>query len=400
MKKNKKFGNVFVVIAMDTEGPIVNKNKKDIIDNWKDTKKLIKKITSSKFRNSFKDSSNKGIIFSWFILTLTGFKTNPFKRPMKYHQTYDFYLKNFKKNFLSQNDGIYWHYHQPAKSGIGNEWSNDWFSSNEYLNILNRLIVERNFFPNCFRAGGRIEDNNLSHWLEEFIPFDYSNCSGDINWNRIESDGKKLKDIADWSSASTEWKGYNPDYKNYQKKGNMKRYIFRSVDCNSPVYKIKEKDISNAFNLADQGENAVLSIFEHDRRFSLIQNIDDFIHKLKKISKNFKHIKFYFDNAQNAANKSLNNQIKKAPDFVVEPCEDRRILISSKDEIFGTRPYVCARIQNRIFEVPINKVGYNNWLTSNFDEKSFFDLFVVANNRSGYNKVKKQKIKFNKHLCS
>ena len=313
---------------------------------------------------------------------------------MKYHQTYDFYLKNFGKNFLNNNDGIYWHYHQPAKSGIGNEWSSDWFSSNEYLNILNKLVAERNFFPNCFRAGGRIEDNNLSHWLEEFIPFDYSNCSGDIDWNRIESDGKRLKDVADWSSASVKWNGYNPSHDNYQKKGKMCRYIFRSVDCNSPVYKIKEKDILDAFMLANKGENAVLSIFEHDRRFSLIENIAEFIQKFKKISKNFKHIKFYFENAQHAANKSLGIKIEKAPDFFIEPCEDKRVLISSKDKIFGTRPYVCAKINNRIIEVPTNKVGYNNWLTSIFNQKSSFDLFVVANNNSGYNKVRRKKIKF------
>ena len=392
MKKNKNSGKVFVVVALDTEGPILDKKKLDIISDWKNTEKLIKLVTSSKFRNFFKDSENKGIVYSWFILTLTGFKTNPFKRPMRYHETYDFYLKKFKKNFLRNNDGIYWHNHQPAKSGIGNEWSNDWFSSNEYLNILNKLVVDRSFFPSCFRAGGRIEDNNLSHWLEEYIPFDYSNCSGEIDWDRIESDGKKLREVADWSSASTLWKGYRPSHKNYQDKGKMRRHIFRSVDCNSPVYEIKEKDIFEAFSLADKGDNAVLSIFEHDRRFSLIENIQDFTNKLKKISKEFKHIKFYFKNAQDASNLSLNLKVKKAPIFKIKICDDRRILISCKDQIFGSRPYACVKFKDKLSEVPLNKVGKSHWLTSSFKKNTSFDLFVVANNNSGYNKVTKKKI--------
>ena len=103
-------------------------------------------ITNKKFRIKFQDSSGGGLIFSWFILTLTGFKTNPYNRPMEYHKNFDFYLNNFKKNFNKNNDGIYWHYHQPSKSGLGNAWSRDWFASNEYINILNKLITERNFF--------------------------------------------------------------------------------------------------------------------------------------------------------------------------------------------------------------------------------------------------------------
>ena len=44
MKKNKKKGVVYVVVAMDTEGPIVNKKKPEIISKWSDIKKLISKF--------------------------------------------------------------------------------------------------------------------------------------------------------------------------------------------------------------------------------------------------------------------------------------------------------------------------------------------------------------------
>ena len=222
-------------------------------------------------------------MFSWFILTLTGFKSNPFKRPMKYHHVFDFYKNNFGNIFKKNKDGVYWHYHQPALSGVGNEWSKDWTVSQEYFNILSRMVSERSYFPSCFRAGGRIEDNDLSNWLEEWIPFDFSNCSGKVNWQNKESDGKKLIDIVDWSKASQEWSGYNPSSKDYQKKGSQKRYVFRCPDLNSNVHKIDDYEIKKAFLHASKGKDACFSFFEHDRRMITADNIHNVLKRIKKI---------------------------------------------------------------------------------------------------------------------
>ena len=49
MKKNNK-GKVYIVCAMDTEGPIINKKKPDILNSWKKIKILIDALTSEKFR--------------------------------------------------------------------------------------------------------------------------------------------------------------------------------------------------------------------------------------------------------------------------------------------------------------------------------------------------------------
>ena len=40
-----KYGNVYVVCAMDTEGPIVNPKKPDILQNWSQVNKLIKYLS-------------------------------------------------------------------------------------------------------------------------------------------------------------------------------------------------------------------------------------------------------------------------------------------------------------------------------------------------------------------
>jgi hypothetical protein len=390
MKKNKK-GEVSVVISIDTEGPIKDKRKPEIINTWFKTKKLVNQMTNSKFRMKFKDKNNNGIIYSWFILTLTGFKTNPFRRPMKYNQTYNFYNDNFSKNFMKYNDEIYWHYHQPAKSGVGNDWSRDWNISQEYINILNRLIIDKNFFPSCFRAGGRIEDNDLSNWLENYIPFDYSNCSGKINWNRIESDGKKLKDVADWSKAPISWIGYHPDKNDYQKVGDQKRYMFRCMDLKSPVYDIKDSDIEQAFKTAESGNNAILSVFEHDRRFIALDNIIDFCRRVYEISKKYPKIKWLYKNAKDAA---LNQKkIKKIspPKFKMKMLKENRIMITTDDNIFGINPYTCVKQGKKYFEINLMKSGLNKWISSPILLKGNIEFFVVANNNSGNSLVQHKK---------
>jgi hypothetical protein len=384
MKKNIK-GKVYIVCAMDTEGPIINKKKPDILDTWKKIKKLIDELTSEKFRNKYKDSGGKGLIYSWFILTLTGFKTNPYKRPMNYHEVYDFYSKMYSKNFKKYKDEIYWHYHQPAPSRIGNEWSKDWTSSQEYFNILSRLLIERSYFPSCFRAGGRIEDNDLSHWLEQWIPFDYSCCSGNINWNRRESDGQKLRDVCDWSLSSKSWSGYNPSNENYQLPGKQKRYMFRCPDLNSPVHKLSDYEIRNAFKNARNGKNSLLSFFDHDRRYDVIDNIADVCYRIKKISKEFKEIKWYYKNAKDAANLQLNLKKINKPKFYIKLMDQNRIFIEVDKEIFGRTPFLCQKINNKkINELSLNILGKQKWISPpliNLNKRSNFSL--AANNKNG-----------------
>ena len=400
MKKLKK-GKVYIVCAMDTEGPIINKKKPDILNSWNKIRKLVNTLTSKNFREKNLDSSGKGIVYSWFILTLTGFKTNPFQRPMDYHKVYDFYLKNFSKNFAKNKDDIYWHYHQPAPSRIGNEWSKDWTSSQEYFNILSRLLIERSYFPSCFRAGGRIEDNDLSHWLEQWIPFDYSCCSGDINWNRKESDGQKLKDVCDWSLSSKSWGGYNPSNENYQIKGKQNRYIFRCPDLNSPVHKLSNKEIRQAFEKARKGQNALLSFFDHDRRYNVIDNISDVCERIKKISKEFKDIKWYYKNAKDAANLQLNLKKINKPKFFLKVMDKNRLLIKVDKKIFGRTPFLCQKIGNKeVNELSLNILGKQKWISpplNNFNKKKIFA--IAANNINGetsilHFKINKDKIQF------
>jgi hypothetical protein len=384
---NKKIGKVFVVCAIDTEGPIKDKKKPEIINSWFKLKKLIEIILSKKFRNQYKDSQGNGLVFSWFLLTLTGFKTNPFKRPMKYHQNYDFYNNNFKKIFKKFDDEIYWHYHQPAPSRIGNEWCRDWTGSQEYFNILARMVMERSYFPSCFRAGGRIEDNDLSNWLEQWIPFDFSNSSTkEGNLERVESAGQKLKNLIDWSKSTQSWVSYNPSRENYQKNGSQKRFVFRCLDVKSDFVKLSDQEIRKAFSEAYNGKNSVLSFFEHDRRFNAIKNIEDVMQRIKIISNEFKKVKWYYSNARKASVLSNNILDFPRPKFKIKTGENNRLIITSNNNIFGNTPFLCGyNNQKFFFEIPLNVLGYNKWITGpNFlIDKKIKKIAIAANSPSG-----------------
>ena len=134
---------------------------------------------------------------------------------------------------------------------------------------------------------------------------------------------------------------------------------------------------------------SLLSVFEHDRRFSLIENLEEFLFKLNNVSKKYKGIKFIYSNAQNAALKTIGLKEKKAPKFKFIKANDNRLMIKSDSDIFGSRPYVCLKKKSNITELPVNKIGVNMWLTPKFKKKDKIEIFAVANNSSGHNKVQK-----------
>ncbi|PIQ85225.1 MAG: hypothetical protein COV74_09710 [Candidatus Omnitrophica bacterium CG11_big_fil_rev_8_21_14_0_20_45_26] len=379
-----RIGKVYVVCAIDTEGPIQDPRKPDILDSWDRVDALIKDMTSKAYRCQYPDSEGKGLIYSWFILTLSGFKTNPFNRPMGYNIVHRHYLETHGQNFENYGDGIYWHYHQPAPSGIGNEWCRDWTHTNEYLNILAHLVLDEHFFPACFRAGGRIEDNDLSHWLEQWIPFDYSNCSGNVDWERRESDGKKLKEVCDWSRASRDWFPYHPSFEDYQISGNQRRWVFRCPDLASPVHQLSEADITEAFQRAQEGEDAVLAFFEHDRR----DHVKDKIHQhacqtITRAAQKFQNVRWVYANAAEAAMKVLRLSKTQAPSFSIRIQSNNRLMITTSGDIFGTQPFTCAVIAGKYDILPLQVIGRGKWLSSAIPLDFLTKVGIAANHLGG-----------------
>ncbi|MDD5145719.1 MAG: hypothetical protein PHF44_02665 [Candidatus Pacebacteria bacterium] len=386
--ESEKRGTVFVVFAMDTEGPVTDKKNKNLLGSWGKVDFAMGKLFDRKFRNQYKDSFGGAFKISWFFLNWTGFKTNPVKRDFGYHKIQDHYIKKWGDKIRQYGDGIYWHYHHPSKNGVGNEWNIDWFSNNEYFNILNRMVIDRKYFPSVFRAGGTIENNDSSLWLEQWIPFDYSSrASKNINWQKKEADGRLLKEVCDWTEAPRKWGFYNPSSKNYQKEGCLKRKIFRCLDFNSSVHSIQDSEIGEAFLEAEKGKDVVLAFFDHDFR-DIAKNIAFlFFPKLKKIASMHPKIKFKYENAKNAATSIINENKKEKINFKVKIL-NLKLIISSNSEIFGSQPYLAIKFgENNYKHYSLDVIGKNIWQHALEYPKKKIIFGIAANNNLGENKV-------------
>jgi hypothetical protein len=349
-------GRLYVVLAIDTEGPVTDKKNPELLNSWKKIDRAMTKLFDESYRNKYPDNFGGWLKVSWFILYWTGFKTNPVKRDFGYHKIYDHYLKKFGHEMKKYNDGVYWHYHHPPLDGVGNKWGTDWTTNLEYFNILNRMVIDRKYFPPVFRAGGTIENNDTSYWLEQWIPFDYSNRAGDIDWN-------KLKGICDWSRAPAEWWFYRPNLEDYQTAGGMNRMIFRCLDLRSSVHVVRKSEIEEAFRRAGEGKDTIMSFFEHDYR-DIANHVENlFLKNLADVSKDYPDIKWKYSNAREAAREILGCTDRKPPVFDITLLTNDELIIRSNKKLFGLQPYfvIMLRGQNIYKHYPLDIIGKNVW---------------------------------------
>ena len=353
--RKTKPGKLYIVAAVDTEGPsLTDKNK-----SWDDIDLEISNLMSPSFRNTFKDSFNSPLIISWFIIDWVDLKNNSRNLQLGYHKNRNLQLgyhkifDYYKKIFLNKNiwgDEVYWHYHHLRSNVIWNK-PVDWNKNKLYEDILNRKIIDRNFFPPCFRAGATFENNDVSRWLEKWVPFDFSN-----NSPFLDSSG----DIFDWSKAPTDWGVYHPSLKNYQKTGRMKRTIVRCI--NTEIKKcFTQKEVEKAFLRANNGKDTILSFFSHDNK-NLQHYFVYALSLVKKISKKFPDVKYEFVSAKNAMQKVL--KISEIKELKLKVSVKKQFLfVTSNHQIFGEQPYLVLKdTKNNIYcHDKLHKIGKNKW---------------------------------------
>ena len=65
-------------------------------DSWDKVDNMLSKIMSHEYRNTVKDSFGNGWVYNWFCMDHVGFKINPRRRDIGYHNIYDHYLEVIK----------------------------------------------------------------------------------------------------------------------------------------------------------------------------------------------------------------------------------------------------------------------------------------------------------------
>lgn len=344
-----KKATLYIVACIDTEGPA-----NYALDNWEKVYESMLLMASSDFRAKYRDSAGGSLKLSYFIMDWTGFNENPTGRELGYGKVYEHYEKRIFSTLPKNQYCVGWHYHHPYKSGkwINGGWNRDWNDNKEYENQINHMVLDRKFFPSVYRAGGTIESNEQSEWLEKWIPFDFSSRAPEPTLNYYLRNLKPFvrkgfkRPLWNWSKAPADWRTYHPSSSDYRMPGDMERLVFRCLDINSPAYKIGRTDIESAFKKAMQDGEAVFSFFTHDFCSNAASDVINTLAAIKEVGKNFTDAEYIYETAVGAASNIIlkkDNPAEKQTLDIEMRLEEDKIFISSNHAIYSKQPWVVVK---------------------------------------------------------
>jgi hypothetical protein len=323
-------GTVFVVVCMDTEGPCADPEDHNLLGTWELVDEAMNKLFDEGFRSAHPDPVGGKLRFGWFFVTWTGFTSNPRRRAFGYHAVRDHYLGRWGKRIEAVGDEQCWHYHHPPANGVANEWGLDWTTGDEHDRILSRQLLERNWWPVCFRAGGTIMDPVSSRWIDQWFPFDYSNRAPLL-----------LPGLVDWSGGVTAWTLYHPDPEEFRRPGAGRRRMARCVDLATNVYSVDEDDVEQAFAHAEAGESAILAIFDHDYR-DIAERLDSFRELVHRVAARHPDVGWRYAAPVEAARAALDALRPRLLELEAA-VSTRSVHVWSSEPVFQSLPWLAVR---------------------------------------------------------
>jgi hypothetical protein len=336
-------------------------------NDWSSVDEMLLEIMSSDFRKKHVDSFGSGWVYNWHCLDHVGFEVNPRRRDMGFHNIFDHYM-NMIELTDSFKDGVHFHHHPVGFSREAHRCATHFFSHDPIIfQILSRRIIDRLWFPSSFRAGFHAERPD-SHWfLEQFIPFDFSNQSTDEDYSR-QLDLASGR-FGDWRMAPKTWSPYHPAHDNYQEMGACRRWIARCLNVGTRLRLLTEQDVRQAFSEASLGKPVVLAFTNHDFR-DMRNDISRTHNLIKKVSTNYPDVTFSYCEAKEAMQNALELPNLENFTFNIEISRNR-LDISSSQKTFGPQPFFAIKTKNKKyfhdnldFQTPFRSWSYT------FDEHS------------------------------
>lgn len=352
----------------------LNPKRISYMTNWNEVGNMLKNVTSPEFRMNYADLLGNPYTFTWLIIDIVGYLNNPRQKSTGFHSVLDNFNEIVKEKF---DDAIGWHFHTVPQNQNAIEYNSCWTNNDWHEQSLCRRLIERNLFPSVFRAGGHIERNDLSFWLENFIPFDFSCRSYDPSSNIQYQPG----DINDWRGAPTDWSPYNPCFYDYRKKGDMKRHIFRTLDIDSNAHYLTEFEVEKAFDRARKSPT-ILSVSTHDRR-DMAPEIEHVMNLVHKVANRFEDVIWTHSNALTAARAVQQIPYQKKPEFTYW-IDNNVLYIESDCEIFGPQPFLAIKEGDNLFyRDNLTVESPHNWAYRLPKEKNIRTIGLAASNASG-----------------
>jgi len=361
-------------------------------DSWDKVDAMLAKLLSESFRTQVPDSAGKGWIYNWFCVDHVDYDLNPRRRDIGYHNIFEHYSAQIRKTGSTQ-DGLHFHYHPHSFRREAHRCATHWWSSSNSLHqIISRRIIDYHWFPAAHRPGFHVIRPD-SHWfLEQHIPFDFSNQATVNGAEDGMQFGLMGGRFGDWRRAPATWEPYHPSADDYQVPGNCRRWIARCLNVGTRYRLLHERDMRQAFEEAAEGKPVVLAITNHDFR-DMEPDIDAFRLQLNSVAADFPHTPFFYCEAVNGMRAALD----LAP---LPPCEldlaireideHTHILeVASATPTFGPQPWLALKtvegtyhFDNFDIDTPFHQWQYV------FDEETFplaavNAIGVAANNAFG-----------------
>lgn len=338
-------------------------------DTWDKIYKMMDELMSNSFRKRLIDKDGNGYVFNWFCVDHVGYNNNPRRRTMGFHGIHEEYQRILEK-YNNKDDRIYWHYHPMSFSLDAHRSGNNFNFTNFHNEILTRRIIDHSWFPAAFRPTSSIRmDGNV--WLEQWIPFELGNMNVDDHETLINN--QRLTGIYgldnDCRGAPTDWSIYNPDVRDYRKKGSLKRYIGRCLNVKSYTLEINEKELIKAFEKAEKGENVLVSVTNHDFR-DMVSETSAFIDLVKFVSEKYSKIDFKWSNAVTAFRDVLGIERQK-PVSLSLSISDNVLSVKSDKQIWGPQPFLAIKTKE-------GKYYTDNFINDdNFNWRYSFDSWTI-----------------------
>lgn len=378
-----KAGKLYLCPIINTMGPVTDARHSDLLNSWDDVDRCCDVLFSEDYRNKFPDSAGNPMKFSWFMISWSGFKSNPVHRDFGYFNIYDHYIERYSEQIKKFGDGIFWMYNHPAASGVGNEWGMEWEQNAQYLEILMRFIAERNWYPSVIEVPTEAQDT--SHFLENYFPFDLSNRNAvEIQWDAKNADGKTMSQVIDWRRAPHNWETYHPNTSDYQSRGDMKRVVGRLVDIQSIVYVLEEKEIEKAYQLCLEGKDTIVSAYEHDFRDRGAVIHQRLIEPVSRLAKKYPEVSWYYKNSLEAFQATTQSVQSAPPKFSIATDGHGNLVISASGNVFGYAPFTFLKLDNGEYQFihPL-RIGDQKWLIYRTALLSGTQLYIAAHSPAG-----------------
>lgn len=315
-------------------------------DTWDKVDAMLAKLMSGPFRTQAPDSAGQGWIYNWFCVDHVDYDLNPRRRDIGYHNIFEHYIALIRET-ASMQDGLHFHYHPHSFRREAHRCATHWWSSSNSLHqIISRRIIDHHWFPAAHRPGFHVIRPD-SHWfLEQHIPFDFSNQA---TVNSVE-DGAQFGLLGgrfgDWRRAPATWEPYHPSSDDYQVPGNCRRWIARCLNVGTRYRLLQKGDVRQAFAEAANGKPVVLAVTNHDFR-DMEPDIDAFRKLLNSVAEDFPQTPFLYCEAVSAMRAALDLTPLPPCELELElrQIDDRThvLRVTSATPTFGPQPWLALK---------------------------------------------------------